>query len=179
MRALGIDPSLRSTGYGVVEEDGAGYRLIEGGVLAPLAGAAFESRLAELSRGLSEIIAGLRPDVMVIEEVYSRPSHPRTAILMAHARGALVCAAALARLPVVDYAATTVKVALVGRGTASKEQVAAMVVRLLGLRRRPSPADVTDALALAIVHLRRNGHRPHAVLERSSTRRSTAGRGKE
>ncbi|HLW37967.1 MAG TPA: crossover junction endodeoxyribonuclease RuvC, partial [Candidatus Eremiobacteraceae bacterium] len=72
-----------------------------------------------------------------------------------HARGALVCAAALGSVPVFNYAATAVKRALVGNGAASKEQVGAMVMQTLRLRRPPSPVDVTDALALAIAHGRR------------------------
>ena len=157
MRVLGIDPSLRCTGYGLVESNGAGLKLVEGGVIAPPAAAAFEERLAMLARGLNDIIEALRPDAMVVEQLFSRPGYPKTALMMAHARGALVCAAALARLPVYDCTAKTMKLALVGRGGASKEQVAHMVVRVLGLRRRPSPVDVTDALALAIAHIRRYG----------------------
>ena len=119
----------------------------------------FASRLADLQRGLTAVIDSLQPDVMVVEEVFSRTAYPRTAILMAHARGALVCAASLAGLPVYNYAANSVKRALVGRGAASKDQVARMVVEALHLRRTPTPSDVTDALALAIAHARRNGTR--------------------
>ena len=156
MRVLGVDPSLHVTGYGVVERNGVGLRLLEGGTITPGKDAALSERLAELQRGIADVIATLHPDVMVVEEVFSRTAYPRTAILMAHARGALVCAAAVAGLPVYDYAATAVKRALVGRGAATKDQVAAMVVQALRLRRPPAPADVTDALALAIAYLRRS-----------------------
>lgn len=159
MRVLGVDPSLHVTGYGVVERDGAGIRLVEGGKIQPRKGASLPERLADLQRGIDDVIASLRPDVMIVEEVFARSAHPRTAILMAHARGALVCAAAVKGLPVYDYAATAVKRALVGRGAATKEQVAAMVVQALRLRKRPSPPDVTDALALAIAYLHRTNGR--------------------
>jgi crossover junction endodeoxyribonuclease RuvC len=155
MRILGVDPSLNVTGYGVIESNGAGLRLVEGGVIAPARGGQLCDRLAELQRGLADVIASLHPDVMIVEEVFSQTAYPKTAILMAHARGALVCAAALGGLPVFDYAATRVKLALVGRGAASKAQVAAMVVQTLRLRRVPAERDVTDALALAITHARR------------------------
>lgn len=155
MRVLGLDPSLRCTGYGLIERNGRGVRLLEGGVLKPPSARPFEERLASLVRGLNEIISGFAPDAIVVEELFSSRGYPRTALMMAHARGALVCAAALAGVPVFDYAATTVKLALVGRGGATKEQVARMVVHQLGLRRRPSPIDVTDALALALAHLQR------------------------
>jgi crossover junction endodeoxyribonuclease RuvC len=157
VRVLGVDPSLNITGYGVVEQNGAGLRLLEGGTISPGRADRLADRLAELQRGLTDVIATFHPDVMVVEEVFSRTAYPRTAILMAHARGALVCAAAIAGIPVHDYAATAVKRALVGRGAATKDQVAAMVVHALRLRRPPSPADVTDALALAIAYLRRSG----------------------
>ena len=156
MRILGIDPSLNSTGYGVIEYAGGRMRLVEGGVIAPGRRRNLEERLADLQRSLGDVIAAFHPHVMVVEEVFSRTAYPRTAIMMAHARGALICAAALAQTPIVHYSATAVKLALVGRGGASKQQVASMVVQALGLRRSPRPADVTDALALAIAHGRRS-----------------------
>jgi len=159
MRVLGVDPSLNITGYGVVEQRGAEIHLVEGGKICPRREADLDQRLAELQHGLADVIASLRPDIMVVEEVFSRTAYPRTAILMAHARGALMSAAALAGVPVTQYAATTVKRALVGRGGATKEQVAALVVQALHLRKPPAPADVTDALALAIAYLRRSNGR--------------------
>jgi crossover junction endodeoxyribonuclease RuvC len=164
VRILGIDPSLSTTGYGVVECNGSTMRLIEGGVIVCARAIDMSKRLAELQRGLCDVIAALQPDVMVVEEVFSRSAYPKTAIMMAHARGALVCAAAVNDMPVFHYSATAIKRALVGNGAASKDQVASMVVQALRLRRRPTPPDVTDALALAIAHGRRtrNG-RVHRV----------------
>lgn len=172
MRVLGVDPSLHTTGYGVIDCDKNELTLVEGGVIVPGRSSALADRLAELQRSLSEIIASLAPDVMVVEDVFSRSTYPRTAILMAHARGALVCAAGLQNVPVFNYAATAVKRALVGSGAATKEQVALMVVQCLRLRRPPSPPDVTDALALAIAHGRRAlkhaAHAPVAARRRAS-----------
>jgi len=159
VRVLGVDPSLNITGYGVVEVRGLKLRLVEGGIISPGRHAALPDRLAELQRGLADVIASFHPDAMVVEEVFSQTKYPRTAILMAHARGALVCAAALAGLRVHDFAPTAVKRAVVGRGSATKDQVAAMVMQLLGISKRPSHDDVTDALALAIAFVRRNGAR--------------------
>ena len=163
MRILGLDPSLNITGYGVVDCQGARLHLIEGGVIVPSRAATLSQRLRDLQEGLEDVFGALRPDVVVVEEIFSRTAYPRTAILMAHARGALVCAAAVRDVPVYDYSATAVKRALVGNGLASKDQVAAMVVEVLRLHRRPSPADVTDALALAIAHARRMKARPTAL----------------
>lgn len=158
MRILGIDPSLNTTGYGVIECSRGAMQLVEGGVIVPGRSKKLAERLAELQRGLADVIASLRPDVMVVEEVFSQTAYPRTAIMMAHARGALVCVAAMESMPVFNYSATAVKRALVGNGAASKQQVASMVVHALRLRRSPTPADVTDALALAIAHGRRTGN---------------------
>jgi len=170
MRILGLDPSLHTTGYGVIEFNGTHLRLIEGGVIVPSRRAGLSQRLGDLQRGLDEVLAQLRPDVVVVEEIFSRTAYPRTAILMAHARGALVCAAAVRDVPVFDYSATAVKRALVGNGLASKEQVASMVVQALRLRKRPSPADVTDALALAIAHARRRNGRTILAATRRNKR---------
>ncbi len=174
MVVLGVDPSLHTTGYGVVKADGASLLLLDGGVIAPGRIAKLPQRLAQLQRGLCDVITTLNPDVMVIEEVYSRVAYPKTAILMAHARGALISAAAGCGLAVQDFAATSTKRALVGRGAATKEQVAAMVMQALGLARAPFPDDVTDALALAIAYARRyvgNGLCPRVQTALSRRRR--------
>ena len=155
MRILGLDPGLNTTGYGVIECHRSAIRLVEFGVITPARETQLSERLVELQRGLAEVILNLRPDVMVIEEVFSRTAYPHTAIMMAHARGVLVCTAAQKDMPVFHYSATAVKRALVGNGLASKEQVAAMVVQALRLRSSPKPVDKTDALALAIAHARR------------------------
>ncbi len=155
IRILGLDPSSHTTGYGVVECHGSTLRLVEGGYIVAERSSDLSRRLGELHRCLNDVIQALRPDVVVVEEIFSHTTYPRSAILIAHARGALVTAAAMNDMPVFSYSATAVKRALVGNGLASKEQVASMVVQALRLRRRPSPADVTDALALAIAHARR------------------------
>ena len=108
---------------------------------------------------MQAIIKATRPDLVAIEEVFARAVNPKTTIMMAHARGALLAAVAGARLEVVEFSATSVKRALAGSGGASKEQVARMVVQILRLAKVPRPADVTDALALAIACAHRNGRR--------------------
>jgi crossover junction endodeoxyribonuclease RuvC len=165
VRILGLDPGLNTTGYGVIECSGPVLRLVEFGVITPTREVELSERLVELQRRLAEVILTLHPDVMVIEEVFSRTAYPRTAIMMAHARGVLVCTAAQKDMPVFHYSATAVKRALVGNGLASKEQVAAMVMQALRLRSSPKPVDKTDALALAIAHARRtNGPMLHLTV---------------
>jgi crossover junction endodeoxyribonuclease RuvC len=160
MRVLGIDPSVRSTGYGVIESHGSVVRLIEAGIITTSAREqTFTARLGDINDSLQAIIKATRPDLVAIEEVFARAVNPKTTIMMAHARGALLAAVGGAHLHVVEFSATSVKRALAGSGAASKEQVARMVVQILRLARMPRPADVTDALALAIACAHRNGRR--------------------
>jgi crossover junction endodeoxyribonuclease RuvC len=111
-----------------------------------------EQRLLEIHRGISEVICEFVPTVMVVEELYSKYTHPRTAILMGHARGAIYLAAAAQAVPVLSYASTRIKNSLTGHGRASKEQVQRMVQRVFGLNQMPHPPDVADALAVALCH---------------------------
>lgn len=142
------------TGYGLVRIESSTCRLVEGGVIRTVPRAPLEARLETLHTGLDAVLREFQPDCMVVEELYSTYAHPRTAILMGHARGVLYLAAAGSGVPVVSYEATLVKKALTGNGRAAKAQVARMVARLLQLAEPPEPADVTDALALALCHAR-------------------------
>jgi len=149
-RILGIDPGLRTTGYGVIEAAGGGLRLVEGGVLQPNPALALEQRLVQLHDGIVEVLRATRPHRMVVEELWTAYAHPQTAVLMGHARGVLTFAAGASGVPVEHLAHTVVKRALAGSGAARKAQVKSMVVQLLGLAAAPEPDDVSDALALAI-----------------------------
>jgi crossover junction endodeoxyribonuclease RuvC len=150
LRILGIDPALRTTGYGAIECSNHRVALIEAGVVTPCATGSLEDRLRELHAGICDVIAQTRPSVVVIEELYTTYRNPLTALLMAHARGVLCLASAQAGIAVHTLAHAHVKRALVGSGSARKEQVGAMVRQLLGLRTVPQPHDVSDALALAL-----------------------------
>jgi crossover junction endodeoxyribonuclease RuvC len=176
VRVLGVDPGLRITGYGVVEGDGVRFRLIEGGVLRPHASHSLERRLTELHDAMLEIVQNTRPNCMVVEELWSAPKHPPTAVLMGHARGVIALAAGRCDVAFEQLSHVTVKRALTGNGAASKAQVKAMVCTRLGLRTPPEPDDVSDALALALVFaLRANGGEA-MVMERAQIDRSATGR---
>jgi crossover junction endodeoxyribonuclease RuvC len=155
-RVLGVDPGLRTTGYGVIEFAGDRARLVEAGVVAPKSSLSLEERLRELHDGMCAVVASTRPSVMVIEELYTTYKNPLTAILMGHARGVLCLAGAQHNVPVHTLAHSLVKRALIGSGAARKDQVNQMVTQLLGLRRRPEPNDVSDALALALAFCNRS-----------------------
>jgi crossover junction endodeoxyribonuclease RuvC len=164
MRVLGIDPGLRLTGYGVVSlptgDDGAAVplaepRLVEAGVLRFKAGCSLESRLVQLQRDMLEVIDEFVPTVVAVEKLYAHYKHPRTAILMAHARGVILLCAQSRGLPIAHLPSTEVKKAVTGHGHASKEQVQRAVQAQCGLAEPPSPPDVADAIAIALTQARR------------------------
>jgi crossover junction endodeoxyribonuclease RuvC len=150
MRILGVDPGLRVTGYGAIEADSRGLRLVEAGVIAPPVGAPLEDRLGELFREMCAVIAATAPEVMVVEEIWTAYRNPTTAVLMGHARGVICLAAGSHGVTVRHLVHSLVKRALVGSGGARKEQVKRMVMQQLRLSVRPEPDDVSDALALAL-----------------------------
>ena len=151
-RVLGVDPGLNITGYGVLEVTPAAPRLCEAGVVRGRTRDSLTARLAEVHAGVAEVIASLKPTVMAIEQLYSHYGRPRTAILMGHARGVICLAAAQAGIPVIHYSATQIKKILTGAGRAPKEQVQQAIQRELRLAKLPEPADVADALAIALCH---------------------------
>jgi crossover junction endodeoxyribonuclease RuvC len=157
MRILGIDPGLERTGYGVVELAGGvgAPRLIEAGVIRTRRTDPLPVRLAEIQEGLASVLAEFKPQAMAVEELYSHYGHPRTAILMGHARGVALLAAAQAGVPVTSYGATHIKKALVGSGHAGKEQMQRAIQSHFGLKKPPEPPDVADALAVALCHAHR------------------------
>lgn len=152
MRILGVDPSLQCTGYGLIEPAAGTLRLLEGGVIRTDAELSLDRRLLTLYEGISAVMREFQPEAVVVEELYSKYEHPRTAILMGHARGTILLAAATLSIPYTGYEASLVKKSLTGNGRATKGQVAGMVCKLLDLAEPPTPEDVTDALALAVCH---------------------------
>jgi crossover junction endodeoxyribonuclease RuvC len=147
---LGIDPGLRTTGYGAIEVAPGVLRLVEGGVVQPDPSRPLEQRLVQLHDGIVEVLRAVRPACVVIEELWTDYAHPQTAVLMGHARGVIALAAGAHGVAVHALAHAMVKRALAGSGAARKTQVKGMVVQLLGLTTEPRPDDVSDALALAI-----------------------------
>jgi len=158
MLVLGLDPGLRTTGYAVVDSGRGVVRLLEAGVIRTKASLPLERRLLELTDGLVQVMDEYRPEVMAVEDLYSHYAHPKTAVIMGHARGVFFLAAGRAGIPVASYNATRIKKSLTGTGHASKEQVARMIANVLAYDRFEGPADVTDALATALCHIRTVGH---------------------
>lgn len=166
MRALGIDPGLVRTGWAIVEPVGVRSIVLGHGVIAPPTDLELPARLADGARRLREVLAEFRPDFVALEEIFTAPQHPKSALLMAHMRGAICLVLHEGGVPIVSLTATTVKQRLTGAGHASKEQIQRMVQRLTGLdtsvRMR---LDETDAIALALAALHQTSH-PFARLAR-------------
>jgi crossover junction endodeoxyribonuclease RuvC len=149
---LGIDPGLNTTGYGVVTFSRGTPRLVEAGVVRSTRGHSLERRIKSIHEGMVEVLAATKPDIVAIEQLFTHYDRPDTAILMAHARGVLMLAAASAGLEVTHWRPTQVKKILTGNGRAPKAQVQLAVARLLELASIPDPPDVADALAIAVCH---------------------------
>jgi len=159
MRVCGIDPGLRVTGYGVIEVNSSAVRVVEAGVVRSAADAALGSRLIKIQEGIEEVLVEHEPEAMAVEALYSHYRHPRTAIMMGHARGVILAAAADRGVEVVSVSATAVKKSLTGNGRASKVQMQRAIMTSLGLARPPDPPDVADALAVALCAARKRGWR--------------------
>ena len=152
MRILGIDTGLADTGYGIIDAAESVCRVVEAGVISTSANDSLETRLCRIYEALCAIIDEFQVEHIVVEDLYAEYPHPRTAIMMGHARGVVILAAAQRAVKVESYAASMVKKSLTGNGRASKDQVLQMVVNALKLADPPSPDHVSDALALAICH---------------------------
>jgi len=152
MRILGIDPALTITGYGVIDFKKSRLTIIEAGIITTSAKQPISERLQRIFQGVNKLIADTKPQVIVLEKLYSHYRHPTTAYVLGQARGVICLACAQEKIPLVEYAATRVKKAVVGQGLASKYQVQRMVAGILGIKELPKYNDVTDALALALAH---------------------------
>ncbi len=158
MRILGVDPGLNITGYSVLDAAGDNMTVVEAGVVRTNAKAPMASRLVEIAAEIEAVIAQHKPEAVAIEDLYSHYGHPKTAIIMGHARGIVFLKAAEAGLEVFPYAATRIKKSLTGNGRAPKRQVQLMITSTLGLADVPEPPDVADALAVALCHCRAMMH---------------------
>lgn len=152
MFVLGIDPGLSRCGYGAVRRRGGEMVAVAGGVVSSDASLPLPERLRALYGDLASVIGDLHPDAVVVERVFFQ-TNARTAMATGQAGGVALLAAAQSGCDVAQYTSNEVKMAVVGYGAATKEQVQRMVASLLRLDEPPSPPDVADALALAMCHL--------------------------
>ena len=150
MRILGIDPGLQVCGYACLETGGDKDTLIEAGVFRTSGSLAIEARLNQIAEDAKSLLAKLRPQFVAVEQLYSHYAHPKTAILMGHARGVILQKCAEAAIEVRSFGATRIKKSLTGNGRASKGQVQRTIKTLLSLPDVPEPDDVADAIAAAL-----------------------------
>jgi crossover junction endodeoxyribonuclease RuvC len=152
-RVVGIDPGLNIAGYAVVDGSSQGPYVVEAGVIRPPSRCtAMGQRLAYLHQEVAEVLDDFHPGAVALERVHSHIKYPRTAILMAHARGVILLAAAERGIPVFGYAAARIKKTLTGSGRAPKSQMQHAIMTELRLNCLPEPHDVADACALALCH---------------------------
>lgn len=156
---LGVDPGLARAGWGVIR-GGPSLSLIGYGSIETASRESHSKRLLTIFEALQEVIRRHRPRVMAVEEVF-QGKNARSAMLLGEGRGACILAAAERRIPVVEYPASVVKMAVTGNGRAAKTQVQSMVHRILSLDALPRPYDASDALAVALTHFSRG--RSHDV----------------
>lgn len=149
-RVLGIDPGLNVTGYAAVDFAGGEPTIVEAGTLRTDAKAPMAERIGQIHADLTALLAELAPDLVAVEQLYAHYKHPRTAILMGHARGVILLAAQQAGVGTKNLPATKVKKSLTGNGHASKHQVQRAIQVTCKLPQLPQPNDVADALAIAL-----------------------------
>jgi crossover junction endodeoxyribonuclease RuvC len=151
LRVLGLDPGSVRTGWGVVEWERGAARGVAAGVIRVPESAPIAERLRRIHAGVCEVLAEHRPHAVAIEDIFFA-RYPQAALMLGHARGVAMLAAAQAALSVTAYPPAVVKRALVGSGRADKQQVAQLVGAVLGWKELPA-LDATDALAIALTHL--------------------------
>jgi crossover junction endodeoxyribonuclease RuvC len=150
MRILGIDPGLQVCGYGCLQLDSGKESLVEAGVLTTDSRKSLEWKLKSIARDIESLLERLCPCFVAVEQLYSHYVHPKTAILMGHARGVILQKCAEANIEVKSFSATRIKKSVTGNGRASKQQMQRSIQSLLCLPDLPEPADVADALAVAL-----------------------------
>lgn len=150
MRLIGLDPSLVQTGWGIIDVQGRDLSFVASGAIRTRPRDTMAERLSVIDAELGAVLASHEPDEAALEQVFGN-RNPRSTLALGQARGAVIVAVARCRLPVHEYAATTVKQAVTGHGHASKEQVATLV-RMQLPRSKAETHDASDALAVAICH---------------------------
>ncbi len=153
IRILGVDPGLAITGYGVISVSGMDFKLLEAGIIKNSPQQPLPKRLAAIHKGIAGLIREYGPCALVLEELFSHYKHQMTAIAMGHARGVIALTVGeSANLKLVNYAAKRVKKAVTGNGNASKLQMQRTIQNVFNLKTLPQPADVSDAVGLALAH---------------------------
>jgi len=150
MRILGIDPGLQVCGYACIETAAGQEHVLEAGIIRTDRKLSLEEKLKRIADDMEALLVKFRPEAVAVEELYSHYAHPRTAILMGHARGVILQKVAEVSIKVRSFSATRIKKSVTGNGRASKEQVQRTIATILSLPEVPTPNDVADAIAVAL-----------------------------
>jgi len=150
MRILGIDPGLQLCGYACLQTDSMNIKLIEAGVFRTNAKEPIEQRLNSIAEDIDSLLRKFAPEAVAVEELYSHYAHPKTSILMGHARGVILQKCAQLGIAVKSFSATRIKKSTTGNGRASKGQIQRAIQTILGLADVPEPNDVADAIAVGM-----------------------------
>ncbi len=151
---VGIDPGSRITGYGVVEQRGRNILYIDSGVVRNKSSSSRPERLHMIKKALDKVLRHHSPTAMAVEQIFMA-KNPKSTLVLGEVRGVVLLAAAEAGVSVYEYSPREVKSSVVGKGAATKGQVAAMIQRLLEVGHTPETEDETDALAVAFCHVLR------------------------
>ena len=151
MRVQGVDPSLRSTGYAILDGDRRSQKVLEYGLIKTKSVDSLEDSLVQIADSIENVVKEHSPDCLAIENIFTARNN-RVALQLGHVRGVVILVCERNGLTTYPYAATRIKETVAGYGRASKEQVQHMVVRSLGLLEVP-PDDAADALAAALTHM--------------------------
>lgn len=168
MKILGVDPGLTVTGYGVIDSgDGScGFvlsgrdshgKLLETGTITPARSDLMQDKIGKVYKHLNDIILQFAPEVMVLEKIYVHARHPATAFILGHVRGAICLLCAQHRLKLVEYSVKRIRKAIVGSGSASKQQIREAVARIFRINVDKLTLDASDALALALGYAQMEG----------------------
>lgn len=152
MRILGVDPGLNITGYAVIETKNNNFGIIEAGIIKTNSKNKIQDRLKKIHKGLITLVKETNPEVIVLEKLYAHWRHPTTSYILGQARGVVCLVSAQMKLPLIEYAATRVKKAIVGQGHAGKYQIQGMMQHVFGLKEPIKISDVSDALSLALAY---------------------------
>jgi crossover junction endodeoxyribonuclease RuvC len=158
-KIIGVDPGLADTGIGIIQGSGARVESYAFGAIRTSAGESIEHRLERIYSRLSAVLVEERPDLMVIEDVFSLPENPKSGILLGKVCGVIILSACRRRVPVVEVAVREAKQVLTGNGRASKQQLESAVRHLLGRSEPIRPYHASDAIALALIGLYRSNCR--------------------
>jgi crossover junction endodeoxyribonuclease RuvC len=150
MRILGIDPGLQVCGYACLNTNTDEHVLCEAGIIRTSSQSPLQAKLNQIAGDIEALLTRLTPEMVAVEQLYSHYTHPRTAILMGHARGVILQKCADASLEVRSFSATRIKKSITGNGRASKQQMQKTIQTLLSLPSLPEPSDVADAIAAAL-----------------------------